>query len=165
MGVGVGVDRMERCMGSVRLRERGWAHRIKGPSVGRRSWQSMDGIRRRRIGTCGGRGSKHWLTGIKGVFPIFQFQSQLRLLGHSRNVIFHYFYPISDMHVRISLWHSATKYGWQYPRRDPLSKAELVEEERLRRTIIEARKLAKDDDFDTPSRAMRLLVGVKNPAS
>ena len=69
------------------------------------------------------------------------------------------------MHVRISLWHSATKYGWQYPRRDPLSKAELVEEERLRRTIIEARKLAKDDDFDTPSRAMRLLVGVKNPAS
>lgn len=72
---------------------------------------------------------------------------------------------VSDMHVRVSLWHSATKYGWQYPRRDPLSKAELVEEERLRRTIVEARKMATDDDFEMPSRALRLLVGVKDPAS
>ncbi|CAL1695096.1 unnamed protein product [Somion occarium] len=64
-----------------------------------------------------------------------------------------------DMHVRISLWHSATKYGWQYPRRDPLSKGELVEEERMRRAIMEARKCATEADFQTPSRSLRLLVG------
>ncbi|KAI0079642.1 hypothetical protein K474DRAFT_1617498 [Panus rudis PR-1116 ss-1] len=67
-----------------------------------------------------------------------------------------------DMHVRISLWNSATQYGWPYPRRDPLTKAELVEEERLRRAILEGRKRAVDEDFQQPSRSLRLLVGMKS---
>jgi len=66
-----------------------------------------------------------------------------------------------DMHVRLSLWHSLTKQGWPYPQREPLSKAELVEEERLRREILEARKLATEEELTTPSRSLRLLVGRK----
>ncbi|TCD65656.1 hypothetical protein EIP91_002329 [Steccherinum ochraceum] len=57
-----------------------------------------------------------------------------------------------DMHVRISLWHSLTKQGWPYPLRDPLSKAELVEEERMRRAILEARKSATEEELKTPCR-------------
>lgn len=66
-----------------------------------------------------------------------------------------------DMHARISLWHSLTRFGWPYPQRDPLSKAELVEEERLRRAILEARKLATEEELRTPCRSLRLLVGMK----
>ncbi|KAH8099373.1 S-adenosyl-L-methionine-dependent methyltransferase [Cristinia sonorae] len=66
-----------------------------------------------------------------------------------------------DMHVRMSLWHSLTKHGWPYPQRDPLSKAELVEEERLRRAIMEARKSASEDEAHSICRSTRLLVGMK----
>ena len=66
-----------------------------------------------------------------------------------------------DMHIRMSLWHSLTKQGWPYPQRDPLTKAELVEEERMRKAILEARKSATEEELRTPSRSMRLLVGMK----
>ncbi|OSD03293.1 hypothetical protein PYCCODRAFT_1477156, partial [Trametes coccinea BRFM310] len=34
----------------------------------------------------------------------------------------------SDMRGRIALWHSLVRNGWELPRRDPLSKAEVAEE-------------------------------------
>lgn len=69
----------------------------------------------------------------------------------------------SDMHIRISLWYSLTKSGWPYPQRDPLSKAELIEEERLRRDISEAWKQATKAELEKPTRAIRLMVGIKEP--
>ncbi|KAF8973505.1 S-adenosyl-L-methionine-dependent methyltransferase [Flammula alnicola] len=38
----------------------------------------------------------------------------------------------SDMQARVSLWCSLDNIGWPLPAREPLSKAELIEEERLR---------------------------------
>lgn len=67
----------------------------------------------------------------------------------------------SDMQVRMSLWHSLVKAGWYYPRREPLTTFELDEEEKLRQAILEARKNAKEEDFTTPTRSIRLLLGVK----
>jgi len=66
-----------------------------------------------------------------------------------------------DMHVRIALWHPAMKRGWTYPKRDPLSKAEIVEEERLRKAILESRKLATEAELLAPIRRLRLMVGMK----
>ena len=66
-----------------------------------------------------------------------------------------------DMQVRLSLWHSLVKNGWQYPRRCKMSKEEIQEEENLRRAVIEARRNAREEDFKTPSRSIRLLIGVK----
>ncbi|CAL1703739.1 unnamed protein product [Somion occarium] len=66
-----------------------------------------------------------------------------------------------DMHVRLSLWHSLTKTGWTFPRREPLTGPELAEEERLRQMILESRRDACAQDFDAPSRTIRLLIGVK----
>ncbi|KIP07956.1 hypothetical protein PHLGIDRAFT_127310 [Phlebiopsis gigantea 11061_1 CR5-6] len=66
-----------------------------------------------------------------------------------------------DMHVRLSLWNSLVKSGWTYPRRGQMTDAELHQEEDLRRAIIEARKNAREEDFSTPSRSIRLLIGVK----
>lgn len=65
------------------------------------------------------------------------------------------------MHVRISLWHSVAKAGWVLPRKDRLTPRELAEEQELRRLVLEWRKLAKAQDFDIPSRVVRLLIGVK----
>lgn len=65
------------------------------------------------------------------------------------------------MHVRISLWHSLVKHGWELPRRDALSKAEHIEDQRLRQAILEAQKQAKREEMCVPCRSMRLLVGVK----
>jgi len=66
----------------------------------------------------------------------------------------------SDMRARIALWHSLVKNGWEYPRRDPLSKAEALEEERLRHDILEARRLAKEKELSTYCRQIRLIIGV-----
>lgn len=65
-----------------------------------------------------------------------------------------------DMQARVSLWCSLTGIGWLFPTREPLSKAELIEEERMRESISEARKLL-DEDFQVPCRAVRVLVGYK----
>lgn len=68
------------------------------------------------------------------------------------------------MRARISLWHSLVMNGWPYPRRDPLSKAELMEEERLRQDILEARRCAQEEELNSPVRSIRLIIGVKVPS-
>ncbi|KXN88799.1 Demethylmenaquinone methyltransferase [Leucoagaricus sp. SymC.cos] len=67
----------------------------------------------------------------------------------------------SDMHLRISLWYSLTDLGWAFPDREPLTKAELVEEERIRANMLEARKQARPEEFDIPCRSVRVIVGFK----
>ncbi|KAI0094360.1 hypothetical protein BDY19DRAFT_912415 [Irpex rosettiformis] len=66
-----------------------------------------------------------------------------------------------DMHMRVSLWHLLTDHGWELPKRDALTKAEYLEEQRFRRAIIEAQHHAKEDDMRRPCRSVRLLVGQK----
>ncbi|KAI0073415.1 S-adenosyl-L-methionine-dependent methyltransferase [Panus rudis PR-1116 ss-1] len=66
-----------------------------------------------------------------------------------------------DMHARLSLWHSLTQTGWEYPKREPLTGPEMAEEERIRHCILESRRQASTEDFETPSRIVRLLIGVK----
>jgi hypothetical protein len=43
-----------------------------------------------------------------------------------------------------------------------MSKAELVEEERLYRAMLEARRFASEEDLYTPCRSVRILVGYKD---
>lgn len=63
--------------------------------------------------------------------------------------------------MRVSMWHILTDHGWELPRRDALTKAEYLEEQRFRRAIIEAQQQAKEDDMRRPCRSVRLLVGQK----
>jgi hypothetical protein len=65
------------------------------------------------------------------------------------------------MQTRVALWASMTNLGWPAPQREPLSKAELIEEERIRQAMLEARKLASPEDFQTPCRSTRILIGTK----
>ncbi|KAI0371662.1 hypothetical protein BV20DRAFT_992578 [Pilatotrama ljubarskyi] len=68
----------------------------------------------------------------------------------------------SDMHVRMSIWHSLVHFGWEYPQRDPMSKAEEMEELRLREDILSARRKAgAENEREPPCRAVRVLVGAK----
>lgn len=67
----------------------------------------------------------------------------------------------SDMQIRMSLWHAVEKTGWKAPRRDPLSKPELLEQKRLREAIVLAQQSGKVDDMGGPCRSLRLLTGVK----
>ncbi|KAI0636518.1 hypothetical protein C8Q77DRAFT_1154455 [Trametes polyzona] len=68
----------------------------------------------------------------------------------------------SDMHVRMSIWHSLVHFGWEYPQRDPMSKAEEMEEARLREDILVARRNAgAENEREPPCRAVRVLVGAK----
>lgn len=67
----------------------------------------------------------------------------------------------SDMQARVSIWCSLTGIGWPFPAREALSKAELIEEERIRENMLEARQFASDEDRHIPCRAMRVLVGYK----
>ena len=66
------------------------------------------------------------------------------------------------MQLRISLWHSLVKAGWPMPQREPLTILEVDEEERLRQAVLDARKGAKEEEFSTPTRSFRLLLGVKD---
>ena len=66
-----------------------------------------------------------------------------------------------DMHIRMSLWTSLTSLGWDLPSREPLSKAELIEEERIRESMMRASKYVTLDDVQTPCRSVRVLVGYK----
>jgi len=66
-----------------------------------------------------------------------------------------------DMQARVSLWASLTGLGWPQPQREPLSKAELIEEERVRQAMLEARQFASAEDLQTPCRTSRVLVGYK----
>ncbi|KAJ3829833.1 hypothetical protein F5880DRAFT_1519593 [Lentinula raphanica] len=67
----------------------------------------------------------------------------------------------SDMHSRVSLWCSLCDLGWPQPAREPLSKAELIEEERMREAMLESRQTASLEDQQTPCRSIRVLVGFK----
>ncbi|KAF8899036.1 hypothetical protein BD779DRAFT_1486712 [Infundibulicybe gibba] len=67
----------------------------------------------------------------------------------------------TDMQARVALWCSLTGLGWLFPSREPLSKAELIEEERIREGMLEARKHASVEDLQVPCRSIRVLVGYK----
>lgn len=66
------------------------------------------------------------------------------------------------MQARVSLWCSLADLGWPVPPREALSKAELVEEERLHNAMLEARQFASVDDVQAYCRSLRALVGTKN---
>lgn len=66
-----------------------------------------------------------------------------------------------DMRARISMWYSMTELGFSLPKRDPLHKAELLEEERIRKAILDARAQAREEDFDVPCRVIRVFTGFK----
>ncbi|KAH9928553.1 uncharacterized protein BXZ73DRAFT_102389 [Epithele typhae] len=68
----------------------------------------------------------------------------------------------SDMHVRMSIWHSMVHYGWEYPQRDDHSRAEEFEAQRLREDILLARhKAGAENERESPCRSVRILVGAK----
>ncbi|KAF9535677.1 S-adenosyl-L-methionine-dependent methyltransferase [Crepidotus variabilis] len=67
----------------------------------------------------------------------------------------------TDMQTRISFWCSLEDFGWESPAREPLSKAELVEEERLRECMIEARKQATMEELLSTCRSVRVAIGQK----
>jgi len=54
-----------------------------------------------------------------------------------------------------------TELGYTLPKREPLAKAELLEEERRRKAILDARGEAREEDFDVPCRIIRLFIGFK----
>jgi hypothetical protein len=66
-----------------------------------------------------------------------------------------------DMRARMSMWYSMTELGYALPRREPLAKAELLEEERRRKAILDARAQAREEDFDVPCRIIRVFIGFK----
>ncbi|KAI0278152.1 WD40-repeat-containing domain protein [Russula aff. rugulosa BPL654] len=66
-----------------------------------------------------------------------------------------------DMCARISLWYSMTELGYSLPKREPLHKAELLEEERIRKAILDARAQASEEEFDVPCRVIRVFIGFK----
>ncbi|KAJ7597490.1 hypothetical protein C8J56DRAFT_920209 [Mycena floridula] len=65
-----------------------------------------------------------------------------------------------DMTTRAALWCSLSELGWNLPPRDPLSKAELIEEERIREAMLEATRYGEDQD-PIPCRSLRVLVGYR----
>ncbi|KAE9398462.1 hypothetical protein BT96DRAFT_965928 [Gymnopus androsaceus JB14] len=67
----------------------------------------------------------------------------------------------NDMQLRVSLWCSVKDIGWPLPPREPLTKAELIEEERMREAMLEARRNATFEDQQLPCRSVRVLVGFK----
>ncbi|KAI0315261.1 hypothetical protein OF83DRAFT_1132816 [Amylostereum chailletii] len=67
----------------------------------------------------------------------------------------------SDIRARVAFWYSLTELGFEYPKREPLLKSELLEEERIRRAIIDARASNREYDYDVPSRILRVFVGFK----
>lgn len=70
-----------------------------------------------------------------------------------------------DMRARISIWYSMTELGYSLPKREPLHKAELLEEERIRKAILDARAQASEEDFDVPCRVIRVFIGFKESDS
>lgn len=51
--------------------------------------------------------------------------------------------------------------GWELPHHGPMSRPEALEEERLRQAMIEAQKLATEEDLQAPLRTFRIIVGIK----
>jgi hypothetical protein len=58
-----------------------------------------------------------------------------------------------------------TELGYSLPEREPLHKAELLEEERIRKAILDARAQAREEEFDIPCRVVRVFVGFKESDS
>jgi hypothetical protein len=54
-----------------------------------------------------------------------------------------------------------TELGYSPPKREPLLKAELLEEERIRKAILDARAQAREEEFDVPCRVIRFFFGFK----
>ena len=65
------------------------------------------------------------------------------------------------MKARVSHWCSLDNLGWPLPNREPLSKAELIEEKRLHDNMIEARKHATVEELQIPCRSIRVVLGYK----
>ena len=65
------------------------------------------------------------------------------------------------METRVSLWCSLNELGWPFPPRDPLSKAEIIEEERIRDAMLDARRYAPPEELSTPCRSIRVITGYK----
>ncbi|KAI0094104.1 hypothetical protein BDY19DRAFT_902763 [Irpex rosettiformis] len=66
-----------------------------------------------------------------------------------------------DMRLRLSFWHLLLRCGYMLPTQRALSGPEQEEENKLRQAILEARKQATEEEFSTPVRSFRLLIGVK----
>lgn len=77
------------------------------------------------------------------------------------NVNMHLSRLIRDMKARLSLWRSSENLGFKVPRKDSMTKAELLEEQRLRESMIEARKQATKQEMLMSCRALRVMVGHK----
>jgi len=58
-----------------------------------------------------------------------------------------------------------SELGYSLPEREPLHKAELLEEERRRKAILDARAQAREEEFDVPCRVVRVFVGFKESDS
>jgi len=67
----------------------------------------------------------------------------------------------SDMKARVSHWCSLDNLGWPLPGREPLTKAELIEEKRLYENMVEARKQATIEELQIPCRSLRVVFGYK----
>lgn len=50
---------------------------------------------------------------------------------------------------------------WPFPQREPLTKAELIEEERMRQSLLEGQKYITEEDLQTTCRSVRVIVGYK----
>jgi len=66
-----------------------------------------------------------------------------------------------DMHHRVAHWRTLVKMGWELPPCAPVSRPEALEEERLRQAMIEAQKLATEEDFQAPLRTFQIIIGIK----
>jgi hypothetical protein len=58
-----------------------------------------------------------------------------------------------------------SELGYSLPEREPLHKAELLEEERRRKAILDARARAREEEFDVPCRVVRVFIGFKESDS
>ncbi|KAF7342811.1 UBIQUITIN-CONJUGAT-2 domain-containing protein [Mycena sanguinolenta] len=67
----------------------------------------------------------------------------------------------SHMQIRTVLWCSLTGIGWPFPPREPLSRTELIEEQKIRAAMIQARMDSQSDESPSPCRSLRVLVGYK----
>lgn len=72
---------------------------------------------------------------------------------------------ISDLRDRIAMWHPMVHYGWTYPRYGVMTEGEIAGREMLRKEILEARALAKDEEIQHSIRVTRLLVGMNGKES
>lgn len=121
--------------------------RAQDPALGKYGWSPLDYTELE---------SRERFDALVGRYEQWVFKSCLSV-SESERLLMCY----RDMHIRLALWNSLVKSGWTYPRRGQMTQAELHQEEDLRRAILEARTNAKEEDFSTPARSVRLLIGVK----